>query len=78
MEIEDRKTQTTIRLEPRLKRAARVRSLHYSGCRLSRVGSWAWYMRQALIEKLIRDGFDLRELSSDCAAIYEVYTSDNR
>jgi len=73
MESEDLKTLTTLRLELRLRRAAKVQSLRYSGCRLSRVGSWAWYLRQALIEKLIRDGFDPRELQGVSRAVYAVY-----
>lgn len=76
MEAEDRKVQTTLRLEPRLKRAAKHHSLRYSGCLLSRVGSWAWYMRQALIEKLVRDGFDPR-LLPEAGSLYAVYARDS-
>jgi len=77
MDSDDRKALTTLRLEPRLKRAAKHWSTKYADCPLHTVGSWAWYMRQAVIEKLVRDGFDLRLISDDCSRVYEVYTSSN-
>ena len=68
---EDYKRPTAIRLERRLSRAAKVHSLEYKNNRLKNEGSAAWYMRQALIEKLIRDGFDPRKLEG-CKKIYEI------
>jgi len=72
MDSDDIKSMTTIRLEPRLKRAAKHHSLSYPDCRLINAGSWAWYMRQALLEKLARDGFDPRSVSIECAETYAV------
>lgn len=78
MDSYDTKVLTTLRLESRLRRAAKQHSLSYSDCRLHRAGSFAWYLRQALIEKLVRDGFDPRAISPDCKIIYQVYTSRKR
>ena len=72
MDSDDIKCMTTIRLESRLKRAAKHHSLSYPDCRLRTAGSWAWYLRQALIEKLVRDGFDPRSISVDCAPVYVI------